>query len=179
MLLSVSPADGKLLWKYPWKTSWFVNAAMPIFIPNDKIFISTSYDVGAALLRVKGAAGKLSVEEIWLSKDMKNHFNSSVLHQGYIYGFDNAVLKCVKADTGEETWRKSGFGKGSLILADGHLIVLSERGQLAIVEAIPGEYKEKATAQVLQGKCWTQPTLAGGKLYLRNQKEMICIDLTS
>ena len=177
MLLSVSPTDGKVLWKYPWKTNWFVNSAMPIFVPEDKIFISTSYDRGAALLRVRNSGGEVSVEEIWLSKEMKNHFNSSVLHEGYIYGFDNAVLKCIDANTAEEKWRKSGFGKGSLILADGHLIVLSERGGLVIVEAAPAAYKEKARAQVLQGKCWTQPTLSEGKLYLRNQKQMICIDL--
>lgn len=178
-LLSLSPKDGKLLWKYPWKTDWFVNAATPIFIPDDKLFISTSYDHGAALLRIRPAAGRFTVEELWLSKGMKNHFNSSVLQNGYLYGFDNATLKCIDAATGEEKWKKSGFGKGSLILADGNLIVLSERGQLLLVEATPVEYKEKGNAQVLQGKCWTHPSLSGGKLYLRNQKELLCLDLIS
>lgn len=178
-LLSLSPKDGKLLWKYPWKTDWFVNAATPIFIPEDKLFISTGYDHGAALLRIRPAAGRTTVEELWLSKGMKNHFNSSVFQNGHLYGFDNATLKCIDAATGEEKWKKSGFGKGSLILADGNLIVLSERGQLLLVEATPVEYKEKGSAQVLQGKCWTHPSLSGGKLYLRNQKELLCLDLTS
>jgi outer membrane protein assembly factor BamB len=176
-LLSVAPADGKLYWSYPWKTDWFVNAALPIFVPEDKIFISTNYDSGAALLKVSVAAGKPSVQEAWLSKSMRNHFNTSVLHNGHIYGFDNAVLKCIDANTGEDKWKKSGFGRGSLLFADGHLIVLSERGQLVMVEATPTEYKEKATAEVLQGKCWTMPTLVNGKLYVRNQKEMKCLDL--
>ena len=108
---------------------------------------------------------------------MKNHFQSSIHYGGYIYGFDNAILKCISAHTGEEGWKQSGFGKASLILADGHLIVLSERGRLALVEATPEEYREKSTLQVLQGKCWTMPALAGGKLYLRNQKEMVCLDI--
>ncbi|MCI0414116.1 PQQ-like beta-propeller repeat protein [bacterium] len=176
-LLSVSPADGKLLWAYPWKTDWFVNAAVPIFMPEDKIFISTAYDHGAALLKVNVAGGKSSVQEVWLGKSMRNHFNTSILHNGYIYGFDNAVLKCIDANTGEEKWKRSGYGKGSLILADGHLLVLSERGQLVMVEATPTEYKEKASAEVLQGKCWTMPTLVNGKLFVRNQKEMVCLDL--
>jgi outer membrane protein assembly factor BamB len=176
-LLSVSPADGKLLWDYPWKTDWFVNAAIPIFIPEDKIFISTAYDHGAALLKVNVAGGKHSVQEVWLSKSMRNHFNTSVLHNGSIYGFDNAVLKCIDAATGEDKWQKSGVGRGSLLLADGHLIVLSERGRLLLVQATPAEYKEIASAEVLQGKCWTMPTLVNGKLYVRNQKEMACLSL--
>jgi outer membrane protein assembly factor BamB len=177
-LYSLSPKDGTMLWRYPWKTDWFVNAATPIFIPDDKLFISTSYDHGGALLRVKVIGDKASVEEVYLTKEMKNHFNSSVLYEGHLYGFDNSVLKCLDAATGEEKWSKSGMGKGSLILADGHLIVLSERGLLALVEATPVEYREKASAQVLQGKCWTHPSLSNGKLYLRNQKELVCLDVT-
>jgi outer membrane protein assembly factor BamB len=174
MLISLNPADGKLYWKYPWKTDWFVNAATPIFIPDDKIFISTSYERGGAMLKISSPK---NVQEVWLSKGMKNHFNSSIYHNGYLYGFDNAILKSMDASTGETKWQKSGFGKGSLILADGHLIVLSERGQLVLVEAVPDEYREKASAQVLQGKCWTMPTLSNGKLYLRNQKEILCLNL--
>jgi outer membrane protein assembly factor BamB len=154
-----------------------VNAAIPIFIPEDKIFISTAYDHGAALLKVNVAGGKHSVQEVWLSKSMRNHFNTSVLHNGSIYGFDNAVLKCIDAATGEDKWQKSGVGRGSLLLADGHLIVLSERGRLLLVQATPAEYKEIASAEVLQGKCWTMPTLVNGKLYVRNQKEMACLSL--
>ncbi len=176
-LFSLSPTDGKLYWKYPWRTSWFVNAAVPIFIPEDKVFISTSYDRGAALLRIRGSKSSPSVEEVWLTKGMKNHFNSSVQYNGHLYGFDNAQLKCMDAANGETKWTKGGFGKGSLILADGHLIVLSERGLLVLVEATPDEFREKASAQVLQGRCWTMPTLVNGKLYLRNQKELICLNM--
>jgi outer membrane protein assembly factor BamB len=176
-LLSVAPANGKLYWSYTWKTSWFVNAAIPILVPEDKIFISTAYDVGAALLQVNVAAGKPTVREVWLSKTMRNHFNTSVYHNGHIYGFDNAILKCINASTGEDKWMKSGLGRGSLLLADGHLIVLGERGQLVMVEASPAAYKEISSANPLQGKCWTMPTLVNGKLYLRNQKEMVCLNL--
>ena len=109
---------------------------------------------------------------------MKNHFSSSVLHAGYLYGFDNAVLKCINANTGEEAWKTRGFGKGSLIFADGHLIVLGESGNLALVEATHTEYKEKAQGQVFDGRCWTTPTLSGGRLYLRNEDEMVCLDLS-
>jgi hypothetical protein len=81
--------------------------------------------------------------------------------------------------TGKTKWQQRGFQKGSLLLADGHLIVLGEYGKLALVEATPAGYKEKAGVQILKGKCWTMPTLAGGKLYLRNQSEMLCLDITA
>jgi outer membrane protein assembly factor BamB len=108
---------------------------------------------------------------------MKNHFNSSVAWGGHIYGFDDATLKCVDEKTGAETWRQRGFAKGSLILADGRLVVLSEGGLLALAEATPEAYKESGRAQVLQGRTWTMPTLAGGRLYLRNEKEMVALEL--
>lgn len=171
-LVSVSPT-GNVLWKYPWRTSWDANIASPVFVAPDKVFVSTSYDVGAALVQIKGN----SVQEIWKSRIMKNHFNSSVVDGNNLYGFDDATLKCIDVLTGAEKWKQSGFGKGSLILADGHLIVLSERGKLALVEATPTAYKEAASYQALDGKCWTMPTLANGKLYLRNQKSLVSLDL--
>ena len=119
----------------------------------------------------------LEVEEIWRNKAMKNHFNSSVLHEGHVYGFDNAMLKCVSIETGEPCWAKRGLGKGSLILAGEHLVVLSDRGKLALAAATPEGYGEAASFQALEGKSWTAPSYAAGRLYLRNQTEMIAIDL--
>jgi outer membrane protein assembly factor BamB len=175
--VSVSPKDGKMFWRFPWETSYDVNAATPIFIPSDKVFISSGYGVGAAVLRIQGTSGSLNIEPVWKSRVMKNHFSSSILHQGYIYGFDDAILACIDANTGEQKWQQRGFNKGSLIFADGHLIILGERGNLALVEATPAGYKEKSSAEVLRGKCWTMPALAGGKLYIRNQSEMLCLDM--
>jgi outer membrane protein assembly factor BamB len=176
-LVSVSPA-GQVYWKYPWRTDWDANIATPVFVAPDKVFISSSYGTGAALVKVTAGNGKASVQEVWKNKVMENHFNSSVLYQGNLYGFDNAVLKCIDANSGAEKWKQSGFGKGSLILADGKLIVLGERGQLALVEATPAQYKEIARAQPLQGKTWTMPTLASGKLYLRDQKQIVALDVS-
>ena len=174
-LLSVAPEDGQIYWKYAWPEG--INIATPIFIPDDKIFISASYDKGAVLLKMIADEDGMGIEEVWKSRVMKNHFNSSVLQGDYLYGFDNAILTCIEVNTGEEQWQQRGFGKGSLLLADGYLIILGEGGKLALVEADPNEYNEKARFQLFDDKCWTVPTLAGGKLYLRNQKEMVCLDL--
>ena len=177
-VLSVSPKDGKLFWRVPWRTDYDVNAATPIFVAPDKLYISSGYGTGAALFKIKVAGGKVSADEIWQSRKMKNQFSSSVLHNGHIYGFDNSVLKAISVATGEEVWKESGFGHGSLILADGHLVVLSERGKLLLVEATPAGYREKGSTQILSGKCWTAPTLANGRLYLRNEEELLALNWT-
>ena len=193
-LVSVSPTDGTIYWKYPWKTGYDVNAATPVFIPPDKVFISSGYDKGAAVLQIrvfvspdndraateqiKENQGIVRIKEIWKNRKMKNQFATSVLHENYLYGFDNSILKCIEANTGEEQWKSREFGKGTVILADGHLIILSDRGKLGLAEATPTGYIERASTKVMSGLCWTVPTLADGKLYVRNETEMVCLDMT-
>jgi outer membrane protein assembly factor BamB len=175
--IAISPADGKVFWRLPWKTEGNVNAATPLFIPPDKIFISSGYGVGAILLRIKTGNASARVKEIWKSKVMQSKYTSSILQGDYLYGFDGGMLKCIEVNTGAEKWARRGFGFGTLIYADDHLIVLGDKGKLALVEASPSGYKEKAIAEILNGTCITVPALAGGKLYLRNAKEMICLDV--
>lgn len=175
-LVALAANDGRSLWRYPWETSYDVNAATPIFIAPDRVFISSGYGKGSALLYMQTNNGKAGVREVWKSREMKNHFSSSILYQNHLYGFDDAFLTCLDLAGGAPKWQQRGFQKGSLLLADGHLIVLGERGTLALVEATPAGYNEKASVQILNGKCWTMPSLANGKLYLRNQSEMLCLD---
>jgi outer membrane protein assembly factor BamB len=177
-LISLSP-QGEVYWKYPWQTRYDINVATPILVPPDKVFISSAYDTGAALGEIKTNNQKPSFHELWKSKVMKNHFHSSVRNGDYIYGFDNAVLKCIRTHTGDEKWLHSGYGKGSMILAEGHLIILGERGQLALVQADPSAYKEIAMMEVFQGVTWTPPALSNGRLYLRDTKELLCLNIST
>ena len=171
-------AEGKVAWTHPFAPGSTVKPALPIFIEPDLLLVSASYDIGALALRMKAMDGGVGVEKVWQSKVMRNHFNSSVLLDGYVYGFDNATFKCVEAATGEQQWAKRGrMGKGSLIYAGEHLLVLTETGRLVLVAATPDAYAEKASAQVLSGRCWTAPSLSGGRLFLRNRDEMLALDL--
>jgi outer membrane protein assembly factor BamB len=176
-LISVDPASGQVLWTYPWKTSYDVNAATPIFIPPSRLFVSSGYDTGAALLELRPGGRGLKAEQVWKSRGLKNQFSSSVRVGPAIYGFDNKTLKAVDLATGEDLWRERGFDHGSLIYADGHLVILSERGRLALVEASATAFQEKGAVQIFEGKCWTAPSLAGGSLYLRDEKELVSLDL--
>jgi outer membrane protein assembly factor BamB len=178
-VVAVAPATGKLLWRVPWRTDWDVNAATPIFIAPDKLYVSSGYETGAGLFRIKVEGGKASAREVWKSKAMKNQFSSSIITGGVVYGFHDKTFKAIDVATGAERWKERGLGHGSLILADGHLIVLSESGTLVLAEATPAGYRPKATADVLSGRCWTMPTLANGVLYVRNQDEMLALSVAA
>lgn len=175
-VVSLSP-NGQQYWRHEWHTEYGQHPATPVFIAPDRVFVSSGYGHGAAVLQITPADTGLSVGEVWFSKKMKNHIATSVYFNGAIYGFDESILKCMDAETGAERWKARGYGKGTLILADGHLIVLGEKGNLAIVEARPDAHVQVASAKVLSDRCWTSPSLAGGRLYLRNMAEIVCLDL--
>jgi outer membrane protein assembly factor BamB len=172
-LVAVEPKTGKKIWEYPWQTAYDVNAATPIFLPPNRLFVSSGYDTGAAMLRLQVAGNKVAIEEEWRTRGMKNQFSSSVHWNGHIYGFDNKTLKCIDAANGQDLWRKSGFGHGSLLLIDNHLIVLGDNGKLALVEATPSAYLEKSSVQAAEGKHWTVPTYSAGNLLVRNEQDLI------
>lgn len=167
--------DGSVLWTHPGPFSVIASA---LFVPPDKVYVSGGDDAGAVLMRIKTEGGKATVEELWKTRAMKNHFNNAVLVGDHLYGFDNATFKCLSVATGEQTWASRGLGKGSLLAADGNLlIVLSDQGTLLLVEANSNAYTELARFQVMEGKAWTAPALANGRLYLRDHDEIVALDL--
>ena len=151
--------------------------SMPIFIPPNRVYASGATPVGAILVDIQKSEEGFEVEEVWRTNIMRNHFSSSVYLDGYLYGFDNASLKCLDMETGKQLWVKRGMGKGSLIAADGHLIVLSDLGKLVVAAATPDGFTEKGFLQALTGKSWTAPVLANGVLYVRNHTEIVAYDL--
>lgn len=179
-VVGLNPTNGRVLWKFPWRTSYDINAADTI-VTDDMVFISSGYNKGCALYKIDGNKPK----KLWQNKNMKNQINCSVLWKGYIYGFDGQVngagkLNCIDLKTGQTQWSQRGFGTGSLMIADGKLIILGEKGKLAIAEASPEAYKELASAQILPRKrCWTTPVLANGKIFARNALgQLICLDVS-
>jgi len=175
---AVDIATGVEQWRYKWLTRFGCNAADPI-ISGDTVFISSGYNRGSALLKL--TAGEPA--DVWKSKEYQNQFSSSVLIDGYLYGIDGdttgeRLLKCVELATGKIQWSQEGFGSGALIAAGSRLIILSEKGELALADASPTEFKLLAKASVLHGKCWTAPTLANGRVYCRSADgDVVCVDL--
>ena len=172
-VVAVSVTDGKELWRFPWKTTYDVNAADPIF-SGSKVFISSGYGHGGGVFDTGSKPPKV----VWENKEMRNHMNSCVLWQGQLYGVDEGQLRCLDFETGAVKWTEKSTGKGSLMLADGKLIVLGEKGGLMVSPASPDGFKPVARAQVLGGKCWTTPVLANGKIYCRNAAgDVVCVDV--
>lgn len=177
-IISVSPSQGTLFWSKEWRTSYDINAATPVFISPNKLFISSGYDVGSALYEMTVTNGEVSADQIWKSRRMKNRMNTSVFFEGYIYGFDTKFLRCIDAQNGEEKWAARGFGEGTLVLSDGHIIALNEKGTLVLAEANPDQFTQIVSIKLMNGKCWTVPTLSGGKLFVRNESEIVSLDIS-
>jgi outer membrane protein assembly factor BamB len=175
-LRALEPETGASLWSHPWPTRDWVNATTPLGLPLDRVFVSSGNGQGALVVEVRRAGQGLEAVEVWSSKAMKNHFNNSVLHGSTLYGFDGFLLKALDAATGGVAWTERGFGEGSLIGAGAHLIVLAEDGELALVRADPSRLDVRARLTVLDGRCWTPPSLAGGRLYVRNAREMVALE---
>jgi len=173
-IAAVIASTGKKLWELPWETRYDINAADPVF-SGDKLFVSSGYENGSALLKLDGS----NVTELWRNDVFRCRMNAPVLKDGYLYGFDETnKVKCVKFDTGQLAWSQKGLGYGTLTIAGDKLVVLSEKGQLVIAKATPDEFKAINKAQVLPaGKCWAVPVVANGKIYATNHKgNVVCVD---
>jgi outer membrane protein assembly factor BamB len=179
-LVSVSPKDGNQFWRYPWNTTDGFNIATPVAFGN-YVFISSGYGKGCALLEVMAEAdGSLRASRVYEHNRMRNHFASSARLGEYLYGFDMTDLVCMQVRTGAIVWREKGyrsFGKGSLLIADDWLFILGEHGTLTLAGATPEGYQPKASFRVSENKCWTAPVVAGGKLYVRDESQIVCMDL--
>lgn len=167
--------DGKLLWEYARPANDTANVATPV-VRGNRVFISSDYGTGAGLVEIK-ADGK--AQEVYFTKDMRNHHSSSILIGDYLYGFSSGILTAMRFDTGEVAWRDRSVGKGSLVYADGNLYALSENGVVGLIEATPAGYREKGRFRIQQDSLptWTHPIIAGGRLYLRDQDTIYAYDV--
>jgi outer membrane protein assembly factor BamB len=176
-LFGLSLDTHEVLWEYAWPGPNQINAAQPLVIGGNRVFVSSGYGMGAAVVEITSGNPRFSVREVWRNNRMKNRFASSVLYDGHIYGLDESILACVEAATGELLWKGGRYGYGQVLLADGHLIVLTEDGDLALVRATPAGHEELARFPVLNGKTWNVPAIGDGFLLVRNLAEMAAFDL--
>ncbi|MEX2174203.1 MAG: PQQ-binding-like beta-propeller repeat protein [Pirellulaceae bacterium] len=185
-VVGLAPRTGKLLWRHPYVTDYDCNIATPVGVEG-KVFVSAGENHGSALLEIKPQGETFDVSEVWSSEGnkstLRNEWQTSILLDGHLYGFDNVGsagpvthLTCIKAATGERVWQEPRFGKGNLIAADGKLWISTMEGELVVVRASPKGFEELARAAVL-GSTRQAPALAGGLLYLRDDKEIICLDV--
>lgn len=172
----VEPKTGREVWRKSWETDWDVNAASPIY-DDGYLFLTSGYKTGSALYKLSSSGDKLAAKEVWRSDVLLNKFQSAVLHEGYLYASDQNALKCVEFLTGKEMWKKPRVRNGTALIAEDHLILLTEGGQLQIGRASPEDFKPTLTADILDGRCWSLPILVDGRIYARNLERAVSYNL--
>jgi outer membrane protein assembly factor BamB len=175
-LTGYDPQAGKELWHHPWVAMppQYINVAQPLVLDGDRVFISSGYDVGCAMLNIKKDD---KPEVLWQNKLMRCKFTSPVQHSGYLYGLDEGILVCLDTKTGERKWKGGRYGHGQVLLVGKHVLVLSESGDLVLVEATPEGHRELAKFAALEGKTWNPPALSQGLVFVRNHNDMACYQL--
>jgi outer membrane protein assembly factor BamB len=176
--VGVRRSDGKLMWRYTAVANRTANAATPVYADN-KVFFSSAYGTGGALLALRAAGGDVHADEVYFTRDMQNHHGGMVLLNGYLYGFNNSILTCLEFATGKVLWRDRSVGKGSITAADGHLYVLGEDNVMGLAEATPAGYREKGRFTIRDQNLpsWAHPVVSGGRLYIRNQGTLTSYDI--
>ncbi len=170
-------ASGEPLWSHAWDGYPIVQ---PAVTRGGDVLISVRDKSGLRRLAVSRDAGEAwTVEERWTSRGLKPYFNDFVLHRGHAYGFDGSILSCIELEGGERRWKGGRYGKGQmLLLADQDLLlVLSEKGELALVAAEPDGFRELSRIEVIEGKTWNHPVLVDDLVLVRNDREMAALRL--
>jgi outer membrane protein assembly factor BamB len=168
--VGVRASDGAVMWRYTKATNGTANITTPVLFDN-KVFVTSAYNTGAALLQMRAEGGSVKADEVYFTRDMMNHHGGVVLVGGHLYGFSNSILTCMDAATGAVKWKDRSVGKGSLTYADGRLYVLGEGNTVGLVDAVPTGYVERGRFAIAdQGwPSWAHPVVAGGRLFIRNQ----------
>lgn len=176
---------GEVLWSFPWRTPPdYNNVCQPVPLPagsaaeRDRVFLSSAYGKGCALLEVSEQGGKWSATPRWHTTHLKAKFSSVVVRDGFVYGLDESILACVDLKTGRRKWKGGRYGYGQLILAGDLLLVQAESGQVVLVEATPEAHRELSRCDALSHRTWTHPALAGSYLLVRNDREAACYQLS-
>jgi outer membrane protein assembly factor BamB len=180
-VIGFDPENGQLLWRHPHETQYGLAISTPVWLPGNLLFVSSAYDGGSRVLQLRLSGGKTEVKEVWVNRRLQSHFGAVIRQGDYLYFSEGhngpPLMTCVNFRNGEVAWQQRGFAKAQLLSADGKLILLDEDGTLALVEATPKELRTLSKVSLLESVSWTPPTLAGTKLYLRDRRRIIALDL--
>jgi outer membrane protein assembly factor BamB len=170
----VQESTGELLWRYNKIANNVANIATPIY-HDGAVFLSSAYDTGCALLKLNPKG----MQEVYFNRDMMNHYSSSILLDGVLYGYSNALLTAMDFKTGKQLWRNRSVGKGSVTYAEKHLYALGEDGMVGLIEASPDAYKEVSRFEYQKGSLpsWSPLVISDGRMYLRDQDNLTSYDI--
>jgi outer membrane protein assembly factor BamB len=178
LITAHEPLSGELLWKQSWSPIRAECVAQPVPLPDDKLLVSTGYGVGAKLYQIsRNPAGEFNVSVIWETMYLKAKFTNIIYHENYLYGLDDGIFVCVNPVDGKRQWKRGRYGHGHTLLISDVLLVLTESGEIVLVEPDSENHIEHARFAALDGHTWNTPALAGHFLFVRNDREAACYEL--
>jgi hypothetical protein len=175
-ILSVAPDRGEVLWESAWSGSPIIQ---PARLTDGELLVTASAQSGTQRIAIAQGPDGWTVKERWTSLHLKPYFNDFVVHEGHAYGFDGRILAAIDLEDGERKWKGGRYGSGQLVLLPEQdlLLVLSERGEVALVQAVPTGFEELARVPAIEGKTWNHLALVGDLLLARNGEEMVALRL--
>jgi outer membrane protein assembly factor BamB len=179
---SFDPANGNVLWEYEWLLGEHYNRiTQPALVGDSDVLLGSGFDNGTRRVHISRKGSEWNAKRVWESRAISPYFNDLVVHKGHLYGFHSLFLTCVNLETGKSTWKERGYTNGqALLLPDQDLLlVLTETGEVALVEAKPGARTELGRFPAFSGKTWNHPVMANGKLFVRNGEEVACYELAA
>ena len=180
-VVGVDPINGNLLWSHPHPVEHGLNTTTPVWGSDKLLFVSSGYDGGSRVIKLSRNGDKTTTEELWAHRLMRVHFTNAIRVGDVVYGssgdFGPAPFTAIDVRTGKVLWRNRTFPRASFIFADGRFIILDEDGQLLLATATSEGLTVTSKAQLLNGQSWTVPSLAGTRLYLRDRKNVMAVDL--
>ena len=180
-IVGVDPNNGNLLWSHAHPVEYGLNTSTPVWGPDNLLFVSSGYGGGSRVIKLSRAADKTAVEEVWANRLMRIHFTNAIRVGDSIYGssgdFGPAPFTAIDVKTGNVLWRHRSFPRASFLFADGRFIILDEDGHLLLATATPQGLTVTSKAELLSNQAWTVPSLSGTRLYLRDRKHIMAVEL--
>jgi outer membrane protein assembly factor BamB len=177
LITAHEPSDGKLLWKQPWPPS-VECVSQPVPLPDDKLLVSSGYGVGAKLFQIsRNPMGEFNVSIIWETIYLKAKFTNIIYYNDYLYGLDDGIFACINPTDGTRQWKRGRYGHGQTLLISDVLLVLTESGEVVLVDPNPNTHIEHARFAAVKGRAWNTPALAGDYLLVRSDREAACYQL--
>ncbi|TWT50009.1 outer membrane biogenesis protein BamB [Thalassoglobus neptunius] len=184
-----NPENGEQYWSYPFVAGDHINVAQPLVFENDHVMISAGYGKGSVMLHIEKNGDEWNLSEVWdkPSLRMRCKFSSPIFTDGFIYGLDEGIMACIDPENGDRQWKggrtglRGKYGHGQLLLSNGKLVILTEKGQLVLVDPNPEELTVLGELQVLSEniKTWNPLAMARGKVFVRNATEVACYDISA
>jgi outer membrane protein assembly factor BamB len=173
------PSDGRVLWQHAWPEEGRAspNVSQPIAVGGDRVLLTKGYGIGSALWQIKHDGDAWGVEVLWRNNNLKTKFTNAIVHDGFAYGLDEGILSCVDVDRGTRKWKKGKYNHGQVLLVGDLLLLQSEQGEIALVEATPDAYRELTRFFAVDGQTWNYPVLSGRRLLVRSDIEAACYEV--